>query len=81
MQTPVSTWKPGGRWGAETSSGAQARSYRETLERIFRMARQHPEDLNWTVGPGEIAAAAAVVAAGLPAGEAVMREIARWTMT
>ena len=53
---------------------------RETLERIFRTARQHPEDLNWTVGPSEIVAAAAVVAVGLPADEAVMREIARWDL-
>ena len=49
-------------------------------ERIFRTARQHPEDLNWTVGPSEIVAAAAVVAVGLQADEAVMREIARWDL-
>jgi uncharacterized protein DUF4259 len=47
---------------------------RETLERIFRRAREHPQDLNRTFGPGQVVAAAAVVAAGLPAGEAVVRE-------
>jgi hypothetical protein len=37
---------------------------RETLERIFRRAREHPQDLNRTFGPGQVVAAAAVVAAG-----------------
>lgn len=31
--------------------------------------------MNWTFGPGQLVAAAAVVAVGLPAGEAVVREI------
>ena len=31
--------------------------------------------MNWTFGPGQFVAAAAVVAAGLPTGEAVVREI------
>ena len=57
----------------DTLTEQDAVARRETLERIFRTARQHPEDLNWTVGPGEIVAAAAVVAVGLPADEAVMR--------
>ena len=39
------------------------------------MAREHPENLNRTLGPGEVVAAAAIVAAGLPAGEAFVREI------
>lgn len=48
---------------------------RETLERIFRGATAHTEDLNWTFGPGQVVAAAAVVAASLPTGEAVLRQI------
>jgi len=50
-------------------------SRRETLQRIFRRAREHDEDLNWTSGPGQVVAGAAVVAAGLATGEAVLREI------
>jgi hypothetical protein len=47
----------------------QAAAWRRgTLERIFRATREHPQDLNWTPGPGQVVAAAAVVAAGLPAG-------------
>lgn len=34
-----------------------------------------PENLNWTLGPGQVVAAAAVVAVGLPAGEASLREM------
>jgi hypothetical protein len=41
---------------------------RQALERIFRMAVERPEDLDWTLGPSQAAAAAAVVAACLPAG-------------
>jgi hypothetical protein len=52
-----------------------AASRRETLERIFRTARERPQDLNWTLGPAEVVAAAAIVAAGLPAGGAFVREI------
>jgi hypothetical protein len=37
----------------------------------------HPENLNLTLGAAEVVAAAAVVAAGLPAGGAVAQEIAR----
>jgi hypothetical protein len=76
----VGTWGP----GAFDSDDAfdlldtlteQDAARNETLERIFAMAREHPEDLNWTLGPGQVVAAAAVVAAGLPAGEAFVREI------
>ena len=52
-----------------------AASRRETLERIFRTARERPQDLNWTPDPAEVVAAAAIVAAGLPAGGAFVREI------
>jgi hypothetical protein len=50
-------------------------SRRQTLEQIFRTAREHLQDLNWTLGPGRVVAAAAVVAAGLPAGGAFARAI------
>ena len=59
----------------DTLTEQDAASRRETLERIFCMVREHPEDVNWTFGPGQVVAAAAVVAAGLPAGEAVVWEI------
>jgi hypothetical protein len=61
-----------------TLTGQDAVARRPSLQQIFRTIREQPEDLNWTPGPAEIvAAAAAVVAAGLPAGEAVVREITR----
>ncbi len=59
----------------DTLTEQDAASRRQTLERIFRTVREHPEDLNWTLGPGQVVAAAAVVAADLSAGEAVVREI------
>lgn len=52
-------------------------SRRETLERVFRRVRERPGDLSWTFGPGQVVAAAAVIAAGLPTGEAVVREITK----
>jgi hypothetical protein len=39
----------------------------KTLE-LCGSAREHPENLNFTLGAAEVVAAAAVVAAGLPAG-------------
>ena len=48
----------------DTLTEQDAASRRETLERIFRTTREHPENLNWTLGPGQVVAAAAVVAAG-----------------
>ena len=59
----------------DTLTGQDAVSRRGTLERIIRMTREHPGDLDWTLSAAEAVAAAAVVAAGLPAGEAVVREI------
>ncbi len=50
----------------------------EALGRIFRRVREHPDDINWTYGPGQVVAAAAVVAAGLPGGETVLGEITRY---
>jgi hypothetical protein len=59
----------------DTLTEQDAAARRETLERIFRTARAHLEDLNWTLGPGQVVAATAVVTAGLLAGEAFVREI------
>ena len=53
----------------DTLTEQDAASRGETLERIFRTTREHPENLNWTLGPGQVVAAASVVAAGCrPAG-------------
>ena len=52
-------------------SGQDTAARRQVLEQIFREAREHPENLNFTLGAAEVVAAAAVVAAGLPAGGAV----------
>ena len=49
----------------DTLTGQDAAARRETLERIFRTARDHPQDLNRTLGPNEVVAAAAVAAARL----------------
>jgi H+/Cl- antiporter ClcA len=70
----VGTWGPGAFDNDDaldllgTLAEQDAASRRQTLEQIFRRAREHPEDLNWTLSPGQVVAAAAVVAAGLPAG-------------
>ena len=56
-------------------SGQDTAARRQLLERIFREAREHPENLNFTLGATEVVTAAAVVAAGLPAGRAVAQEI------
>jgi hypothetical protein len=77
----VGTWGPGAFDNDDALdllnrlTGQDAASRHETLERIFRTTREHPENLNWTLGPGQVVAAAAVVAAGLPAGEVSLREI------
>jgi len=79
--TRVGTWGPGAFDNddaldlLDTLTRQDPVSRRKTLERIFRTTREHPQDLNWTLGPAEVVAAAAVVAAGLPTGEAVVREI------
>ena len=46
-------------------SGQDTAARRQVLEQIFREAREHPENLNFTPGAAEVAAAAAIVAAGL----------------
>jgi Domain of unknown function (DUF4259) len=48
---------------------------RQTLERIFRGAGEHAADLDRFLGPGEVVAAAAVVAARLETGEGIAAEI------
>ena len=48
-------------------SGQDTAARRQVLEQIFRDAREHAENLNFTLGAAEVVAAAAVVAAGLPA--------------
>ena len=58
-------------------SGQDTAARRQVLEQIFRDAREHAENLNFTLGAAEVGAAAAVVAAGLPAGGAVAQEITR----
>jgi hypothetical protein len=66
----VGTWGPGA-FGSDdaldlldTLTEQDAAGRRETLGQIFRAAREHPDDLNWTLAPGRVVAAAAVVAAG-----------------
>ena len=54
-------------------SGHDTVARRHVLERIFREAREHPENLNSTLGAAEVVAAAAVVTAG----GAVAQEITR----
>ena len=66
---------------SDTLTVQDAASRRETLEGIFRTAPEHPQDLNWTFGSGEVIAAATVVAAGLPAGRAFVRESPGTTTT
>lgn len=58
-------------------SGQDTAARRQVLDRIFGEAREHPGNLNFTLGAAEVVAAAAMVAAGLPAGRAVAQEITR----
>jgi hypothetical protein len=77
----VGTWGPGAFDNddalnlLDTLMDQDAASRRGTLERIFRKAEEHPADLNWTFGPGEVVAAVVVVAAALPTGDAFLREL------
>ena len=79
----MGTWGPGAFDNDDALDLLDALSEQDTiarrhvLERIFREAREHPENLNFTLGAAEVVAAAAVVAAGLPAGGAVAQEITR----
>ena len=79
----VGTWGPGAFDNddaldlLDALSGQDTAARRQVLEQIFRQAREHPENLNFTLGAAEVVAAAAVVAAGLPPGGAVAQEITR----
>ena len=79
----VGTWGPGAFDNDDALdlfdalSGQDTAARHQVLERIFREAREHPQNLNFTLGAAEVIAAAAVVAAGLPAGRPVAQEITR----
>ena len=60
----------------DTLAEQDAVQRRQTLDQILRRTPRHLDDASWLEGPGEIVAAAAIVAAGLPSGEAIAREIA-----
>jgi hypothetical protein len=70
----VGTWGPGAFDNDDALDLLDALSEQDTVvrrhvpERIFREAREHPENLNFTLAAAEVVAAAAVVAAGLRAG-------------
>jgi hypothetical protein len=59
----------------DTLAGQEEAQRCQALEVIFRTAGEHPQDLTRILGPGEVIAAAAVVAAGLEAGKAIVAEI------
>jgi hypothetical protein len=59
----------------DTLAGEDAAQRRHALELIFRIAVEHPEDLARVPGPGQVVAAAAVVAAGLEPGGVIVAEI------
>jgi hypothetical protein len=61
------TWGPGAFDNDDALDGLSEQdttARRQVLERIFREAREYPENLNFTLGVAEVVAAAAVVAAG-----------------
>lgn len=60
----------------DTLTEQDAAQRRQTLERIVRRSPRHLDDVGWLEGgASEIVAAAAVVAAGLPTGQEIAREI------
>jgi Domain of unknown function (DUF4259) len=77
----VGTWGPGALDNDDALdlldmlTEQDAASRRRILERIFSKVREHPQDLNRTFGPAQVVAAAAIVAASLPTGGDVLREI------
>jgi hypothetical protein len=77
----VGTWGPGAFENddaldlLDTLAEQDAVQRRQALELIFRTAGEHPQELDRVLGPGEVVAAAAVVAAGLEPGEAIAAEI------
>jgi len=60
----------------DSLKGRPADQRRDVLERIFSRVRDRPGLLGWKFFPDEIVAAAAVVAASLPGGDAVRRDLA-----
>src|SRR5262249_58491271 len=73
----VGTWGPGAFDNddaldlLDALSGQDTAARRQVLEQIFREARAHPANLNFTLGAPEVVAAASVVAAGPPGAAAV----------
>jgi len=67
----VGTWGPGAFDNddavdlLDALSGQDTAARRQVLEQIFREAREHPENLNFTLGSAEVVAA--VSPAGRPA--------------
>lgn len=59
----------------DSLAGYDEAQRRQAVEYIFLRAREHPEDLSEFPRPGEVVAAAALVATGLEPGEAVRAEI------
>jgi hypothetical protein len=61
----VGTWGPGAFDNddaldlLDALSGQDTAARRHVLDRIFREAREHPENLNFTLGAAEVVAAAA----------------------
>src|SRR5262249_331750 len=60
----------------DSLKGRHADQRHDVLERIFSRVCDRPDLLGWKFFPDEIVAAAAVVAAGLPGGDAVRQELA-----
>jgi hypothetical protein len=77
----VGTWGPGAFDNDDALDllglleGYDEAQRRQAVEYIFRRAREHPVDLSEFPRPGEVVAAAALVAAGLEPGEAIRAEI------
>jgi hypothetical protein len=57
-------------------AGQPAAQRREALERVFSRLRDRPDLLGRKIFPDEIVAAAAVVAASLPGGEGIRKDLA-----
>jgi hypothetical protein len=79
----VGTWGPGAFDNDDALdlldwlAGHSEAQRRQAVELIFRAAGEHPGDLAEFPRPGEVVAAAAVIAAGLEPGEAIRAEITK----
>jgi Domain of unknown function (DUF4259) len=77
----VGTWGPGAFDNddaldlVDLLAGYDEAQRRQAVEYIFRRVREQPEDLSEFPRPGEVVAAAALVAAGLEPGQAIRAEI------